>query len=124
MLKNFMWLTLCIYFEARGEPKEAQIMVGHVVMNRVKKDGLSIKEVVNEPWQFSWMNSNSSPVIQDYNALYNCQDAAFEVLSQRLDGKDGFGADHYYDDSIEPPYWAEQMQVVGKVGRIYFFKSS
>ncbi len=123
MITNMTWLVLCIYFEARNQPLEAKTMVGHVVMNRMVKSDMSIKDVVTKPWQFSWMNTELPPAVKDYNALIECTEAAIEVLNQRLDGKDFFGADHYFDDSIKPPSWSSKMKPLGKVGAFFVFKS-
>lgn len=123
MIENFTWLVLCIYFEARNQPLEAKVTVGHVIMNRMIQSNSSIKDVVTKPYQFSWMNTDVAPSIDDYQAYIDCETAAIEVLNQRMDGKDFFGADHYYDDSIEPPYWTKSMKFIAKVGAFYVYKS-
>ena len=49
-----LWLSLNIYYEARSEPKNAQIAVAQVTINRSKSRNLTIKEVVLQPYQFRW----------------------------------------------------------------------
>ena len=88
MIGNILWLALCIYFEGRGEPKEGQLAIGHVIMNRVERRDASIKDIVKAPWQFSWLNPGATrPVIGDLEALENCMNVAIACLSERLDGR-------------------------------------
>lgn len=116
-------LILCVYFEARGENEQARVAVGHVIMNRVAKADISVKQVVEKPYQFSWLNNPVQPHIKDYTALVNCAVSVFKMYKERLEGKDLQGADHYYDDSIKPPYWAKDMKPLGKIDSFFFFKS-
>lgn len=51
-----LWLSMVIFFEARGEPVECQINVAQVVMNRMKHYS-SVVETVLAPHQFSWVES-------------------------------------------------------------------
>ena len=123
MIENFMYLAFCIYFEAMGEPKAGQVAVGHVIMNRVEKSGTSVKDVVNKPWQFSWLNNGSRPSIKDYNAFIECVDSAVECLRQRLDGKDLWGADHYFNPKKADPKWNfDKLKLIGSIGDHKFFK--
>lgn len=50
------WLAINIYHEARGEPYHCQVMVGEVAVRRAASKYFpnTIKEVVLEPYQFSW----------------------------------------------------------------------
>lgn len=123
MTDNLMWFVLCIYFEARGEPMEGKVAVGHVIMNRVERRDASIKEIVQQPWQFSWLNPGARrPVLDDFNALSECVRAAYTCFEERLDGKDFFGADHYFADYIPAPTWAAQMKFVKKIGKHLFYR--
>ncbi|MCX5818993.1 MAG: cell wall hydrolase [Deltaproteobacteria bacterium] len=56
-LTDWQLMGLCIEREAGGEPREGQIAVGTVILERVDHrswDGKTIKEVVLWRWQFSW----------------------------------------------------------------------
>lgn len=124
MIENIFWLAMCIYFEGRGEPREGQIAIAHVIMNRVERRDASIKDIVRAPWQFSWLNPGAKrPVLDDLQALLNCTKSALECLNERLDGKDFFGADHYYADYIAAPAWAAKMKFIKRVGKHLFYKS-
>lgn len=52
-------LASAVYFEARGEPLKGQLAVADVVLNRVRsaKYPDSICDVVEQPWQFSFVNA-------------------------------------------------------------------
>ena len=52
-------LASAVYFEARGEPIEGQLAVAEVVMNRAASGRYpaTLCEVVEQPWQFSFVNS-------------------------------------------------------------------
>ncbi|HEX8640138.1 MAG TPA: cell wall hydrolase [Allosphingosinicella sp.] len=51
-------LASAVYFEARGEPIEGQLAVAEVVLNRTRSGRYpaSICGVVEQPWQFSFVN--------------------------------------------------------------------
>jgi hypothetical protein len=56
-LTDWQLMGLCIERESGGEPREGQIAVGTVILERVDHrdwDGKTIKEVILKPWQFSW----------------------------------------------------------------------
>jgi spore germination cell wall hydrolase CwlJ-like protein len=52
-------LASAVYFEARGEPLKGQLAVADVVLNRVASERYpdTICEVVEQPWQFSFVNA-------------------------------------------------------------------
>jgi spore germination cell wall hydrolase CwlJ-like protein len=52
-------LASAVYFEARGEPLEGQLAVAEVVLNRVASPRYpdTICAVVEQPWQFSFVNA-------------------------------------------------------------------
>lgn len=52
-------LASAVYFEARGEPVEGQLAVAEVVLNRAASGRYpdTICEVVEQPWQFSFVNA-------------------------------------------------------------------
>lgn len=124
LTEQILYLAICIYHEGRGEPKEGQVAIAHVVMNRVRKAGKSIRETVLRPWQFSWANGANRPAIKDYAALIECTDSAIQCLSERVEGKDLFGADHYFADYIEEPKWVERMTFVKQIGRHKFYRDA
>lgn len=123
MIESLFWLTTCIYFEARGEPVRGQVAVAHVILNRAEKRGKSVKEIILQPYQFSWANKGGRPPIQDYNAFIKCMKSAKSALIQRMNGKTLDHCDHYHATWIEPPSWASEMQQVHTIGQHIFYRS-
>ena len=115
-------MAVCVYHEARGEPEEGKIAVCHVIMNRVIKRGKSIKEVVLQPYQFSWANGGARPAINDYDSLEQCYQACIKCFDERAEGKTLERADHYFADYIKTPSWAKNMKKIKKIGRHVFFR--
>ena len=56
IIEAMLWLALNIYFEARNQPVKGQLAVAHVTLNRANQKDKSVKEVVLEPGQFSWVH--------------------------------------------------------------------
>jgi spore germination cell wall hydrolase CwlJ-like protein len=52
-------LASAVYFEARGEELKGQLAVADVVLNRVRSERYpdTICDVVEQPWQFSFVNA-------------------------------------------------------------------
>jgi len=124
LLKQILYLAICIYHEARGESAKGQVAVGHVIMNRVQSRDKSVEDIVLQPYQFSWANNNKRPPISNYGSLAKCYDSAMVCLEERLNGQDLHGADHYFAEYIEMPYWAKDMVQVEKIGQHIFYRSS
>ncbi len=123
MIENLVWLAMCIYFEAMGEPKAGQVAVGHVIMNRVEKSGQSVKWIIKKPYQFSWLNNNTRPAIQNYDAFIKCVHSAYVCLEERMNGKDLWGADHFYNPDKANPAWGKVFQEIIVIGGHRFMKS-
>lgn len=116
-----LWLALNIYHEARSEPLEGQIAVGHVTLNRVEFRRRSVKRVVLQAYQFSWANHGARPDIDEYEAIERAFRAVDLVIEERRQGKDFFGCDHYFADYIDPPRWARGMMFHRQIGRHLFY---
>lgn len=129
-------LTQAVYYEARGEPREGQVGVAQVVMNRVNSGRYpdSVCAVVfqgaDRPGcQFSFAcegNRQGGPV--NPASWARSQAVAQEVLaSARSPNPAPFnsgptGADHFHADYVQPK-WSSQMQRLAQIGRHIFFNS-
>jgi spore germination cell wall hydrolase CwlJ-like protein len=74
-LADWQLMGLCIEREASGEPREGQIAVGTVILERVDHrdwDGKTIQEVILKPWQFSWTMPEAGEAYYD-EAVWICQ---------------------------------------------------
>jgi spore germination cell wall hydrolase CwlJ-like protein len=121
LIEQSTWLAINIYHEARGEPLEGKIAVAHVTLNRLRKERKPVKEVILRPFQFSWANSKHPP-IRDYAAFIECQKAAMLCFEERLEGKDLFKVDHYYNPDKANPSWANKMTEIAVIGNHRFMR--
>lgn len=122
MIESLFWITICVYFEARGESFGCQKGVAHVVMNRAERKGKSVKEVIKEPHQFEWYKGYI-PTIKEFNSLIQCAESVNIALAERLRGNTFKDADHFYSTDIQEPYWAKSMKEIAHIGNMRFFKS-
>jgi N-acetylmuramoyl-L-alanine amidase len=118
LLEGLLWLTLNVYHEARSEPEMAQIAVALVTLNRASGKQLQIKEVVQEPRQFSWTYQKDSYLPDDPKAFLNCMKSVYRAL-QTEDFTQG--ATHFHHDSVEP-YWVSEYTFLDQYGSHKFYK--
>lgn len=125
-------LSTAIYFEARGEPRQGQIAVAQVVLNRVKNPAYpnSICGVVYQNknmryrCQFSFACDRRADRVTDMASWKEADQIAHEVVA---DQKDMFLADvgtstHYHAVYVRPR-WARTMKKMDKIGRHIFYKT-
>ncbi|MEN8189976.1 MAG: cell wall hydrolase [Thermodesulfobacteriota bacterium] len=118
LLEGLLWLTLNVYHEARSEPQIGQVAVAQVTLNRAMKHNLSVKNVVKQPYQFSWTFQKNSYFPRDPGAFFEC----LESVSIALKSQDvTSGATHYHLDSIHP-YWSDSLTYVNQFGKHKFYK--
>lgn len=118
LIEGLLWLTLNVYHEARSEPQIAQIAVALVTLNRANEKGLQIKEVVQQPRQFSWTYQKNSYLPDDPKAFLTCLQSVYMAL-QSQDFTNG--ATHYHLASVEP-YWTAEYTFLDQFGSHKFYK--
>ena len=121
--EDLFWLAINAYHEARGESDEGIKAVCHVVLNRCARRRKTIKDVVLQPYQFSWANKGTRPAISDYASFIRCMQFAEAAVEEQEMGKKLSNADHYYADYIEQPSWVQSMTRVCKIGKHIFYRS-
>ena len=57
----------------------------------------------------------------DREAWFNCYKIAGQIIEGTVSDPT-HGSDHYYDDSINPPYWATNDSFVIKIDALIFHK--
>jgi spore germination cell wall hydrolase CwlJ-like protein len=116
MILAALCLASNIYFEARGEPIDGQILVAEVTMNR----GSDICATVFAKDQFSWTNDKFL-CIDNPEAFYQ----AYALASEMIDSGCILcsEATFYHSNSVEP-YWAEHMVLLGSYGNHIFYKEN
>ena len=122
MLEAVMCLALNIYFEARDQNIDGQLMVAEVTMNRVADTSFpdTVCEVVWQPGAFSWTDDGKSDRPKDLKAFAQAILLANDVLNGTapLLGTD---ATFYHEKSVNP-YWTTSVVEVGMVGDHVFYK--
>ena len=121
MLEAVMCLALNIYFEARDQPIEGQLMVAEVTLNRVKAPGFpkTVCDVVWQPGAFSWTDDGKSDHPNDLHAFAEVVLLANDVLHDDsvLLGTDAL---FYHGKSIHPT-WAKHMSRIAVIGDHIFY---
>ena len=123
-------LALTIYHEARGEPEQGKLAVGHVVMNRTR-DGRfpdGVCDVVQEGGeqrhrcQFSWWCDGLSDRPRDKAALRQSLRLAQAVYHGCLPDPTR-GALWYHSTAVKPA-WSGTSGPAKKIGRHVFYRGA
>lgn len=127
-------LAQAVYFEARDQTIEGQVMVSFVVLNRMKSKRFpdSVCKVVKQGYRpgkrnchFSWFCDSLPEIINDkksWNVAY--QIAVWTV--DKYDTQEQFyteSSDHYHTNYIKSPWWTKKMIRVKQVGNHIFYTS-
>ena len=106
MTELLLWLTMTVYFEARGEPQACQVKVARVVLNRMK-DG-DVKKVILAPRQFSWVQDKMEGVVLKPEHRPNIASAAWkqseESARKAIYSTDQFAATHFHAITVNPKW--------------------
>ncbi len=110
-------LATTIFMESGGEPREAQIAVGYVLMRRADFEHKNVCYQMKRPAQFSWYGLTKPPSVirQEY------KDIAYKVL-HRLEVDYSYGATHFHDTTITKPKSWYSLKPVVKWSRLIFYK--
>lgn len=121
-------LALNIYHEARGEPLEGKIAVGHVVLNRAASRRFpgQICAVIKQGGenrryrcQFSWWCDGRSDRPRNVTAWRESLLVALLIRRGATDDPTK-GALWYHADTVEP-YWAKIFKPNTKIGKHIFY---
>lgn len=119
-------VKLCVWREARGEPRDGWRGVAHVIFNRAKNGNRNLATVVYAPLQFSSMTYGRDPQLDSYpkpgDSVFAAIDELVELIASGGDFDLTGGATHYFADTIAPPAWASAMTPTIKIGHHQFFK--
>lgn len=118
IFEAILYLTLNIYHEARSEDQISQVAVAHVTLNRSHKRQQSVRDIVYEPYQFSWTHLIKNHTPQDTKALMECYESAIIALK----GVDFTGGATYYHRDDINPYWSSEFTYMGQWGRHKFYR--
>ena len=115
-------LAEAIIFEARGEPDIGKVAVAQVVINRTKDPrwGDSIKEVIHQPRQFSYLKDKHKQTPPTNNDWITARKIAHGVISGAISNPVG-EATHYHAARVKPK-WAKKLEPVAKIGQHIFYR--
>ena len=118
LLEGLLWLTLNVYHEARSDPQVGQMAVAYVTLNRAMQRQVPVKEVITQPYQFSWTFQKDSYIPDDPDAFFECMNSIYLAL-KTPDFTNG--ATHYHLDSITPN-WVSDYTYVAQFGSHKFYR--
>lgn len=106
-----------VWHEARGESINGMRAVALVVMNRAKRQHISLCETIYKDGQFSWTSKQLAPV-----ASYNIPNIIKSVNDVMYGLNDiTYGSTHYHAEYIKPS-WANEMTISAVIGSHIFYK--
>ncbi len=123
-------LAKAIYFEARSEPRDGQIAVANVILNRKSNRYYpnTVCTVVNQGakqrnrCQFSFACDGLSDVPRNRKSWRSSLKIASLVMKGKLRDNRMRGVTHYHADYVSPK-WAKEFQRVAKIGKHIFYVS-
>ena len=125
VMRDVDCLARNIYFEAAGESRSGKIAVAEVTMNRVKSKQFprSVCGVVYQKTrgtcQFSWVCQNKKAIRNRTAWRESVKIAENILISNRRYGIIG-SAKYFHADYVNPA-WADEKQLVMKIGRHIFY---
>lgn len=136
-------LAMCLFGEGRGETEQTRRAIAQVIVNRARyphavfgsQRGLpfheNVVQVILKPCQFSCFLSSDvnyhqllDPLAHDSSGIWTeCLQLATEYMKQPQSPDTlTFNSDHYFDDSIQTPSWADPAKATVTIGRLRFFR--
>ena len=119
MITPLTCLAVAVYFEARGEPIDGQMLVAETIINRVDDERWpdTICEVVQQPHQFSFYSDGLSDTPQDEEAYAT----ALVVAAEAMAGDHLWAGPLYYHTTTVRPVWRHALEPIGIVGNHIFY---
>ncbi len=117
-------LASAVYFEARGEPLEGQLAVAEVVLNRTRsgKYPASICGVVEQPWQFSFVNATKRIPNANRSSEAWRKAVAIARIAQDQTARQLAGDELWYHAEYVSPSWGRRLNRTQKVGLHIFYR--
>lgn len=113
-------LALNVYFEARDQDYDGQLLVAEVTLNRVNSEHYP-DDVCGVVWQdkaFSWTHDGKSDKPKNVKAYLQAQIVANNVL---INGCEICTEATHYHTIDSRPYWADTLHMVGQWGDHKFY---
>ena len=115
-------MALNMYHEARGEGRKGMVAVGWVVLNRMADPAYpdTIREVVYQGCQFSWVCDGRSDRPRDGRAWRKAVKLAAEMLNDPMSDPTR-GALWYHATWVKRPNLGSPVTTVARIGRHVFY---
>ena len=122
MISTLTCMAVAIYFEARGEPIDGQMLVAETIINRVEDERWpdTVCEVVKQPHQFSFYSDGKSDTPRDAEAYA----IALEVAAVALSGDHLWSGALYYHTTEVRPVWRHALEPIQIVGSHIFYANT
>ena len=122
MITTLTCMAVAIYFEARSEPIDGQMLVAETILNRVADERWpdTACEVVKQPHQFSFYSDGKSDRPRDMEAYTT----AVLVAQEALDGHHLHTGALYYHTTAVRPIWRHALEPIGLVGDHIFYANT
>jgi spore germination cell wall hydrolase CwlJ-like protein len=117
-------LASAVYFEARGESLEGQLAVAEVVLNRTRsgKYPTTICGVVEQPWQFSFVNATKRIPNANRSSEAWRKAVAIARIAQDQTAQQLSGGELWYHADYVAPSWGRRLARTQKVGLHIFYR--
>lgn len=123
------WITLTVYYEARGESALGQKNVAKVILNRSDNKKWPVSNIVLSHKQFSCYNNGLTDKllhIKNILKFIEIYEITKIALNEWKNGDRLDGATHYYAikgmKDHKPPYWVDNMTFVCEEGGHRFYR--
>ena len=121
-----LWLSLALFYEARGEPVQCQIDVARVILERSRLSGNSVQGVILSPNQFPWVKDVFQGQVLRPESRPNRQSAAWIQVEQSaiksLYLDDWTKATHFHATYISKPASWSKLVKTHQCGNHIFYK--
>jgi N-acetylmuramoyl-L-alanine amidase len=121
-----LWLSLALFYEARGEPVQCQIDVSRVILERSRLSGTSVQDVILAPGQFPWVKDVFQGTTLKPESRPNRDGMAWKQVEQSairsLYLDDTIKATHFHSKIISRPISWSKLSVTHECGNHIFYK--
>jgi spore germination cell wall hydrolase CwlJ-like protein len=116
-------LASAVYFEARGERLQGQLAVANVVLNRVASSKYpdTVCEVVEQPWQFSFVNATGRIPEADRSSDAWRSAVAIARIAQAGTARAVDSDVLWYHAEYVSPSWGRRLARQDKIGLHIFY---
>jgi spore germination cell wall hydrolase CwlJ-like protein len=116
-------LASAVYFEARGEGLKGQLAVADVVLNRVASSKYpgTVCEVVEQPWQFSFVNATGRIPAADRSSVAWERAVAIARIAQAGTARAVDSNVLWYHADYVSPSWGRRLARQDKIGLHIFY---